>query len=616
MTLDDSASSASDAATTVPPGVVPEANERSWVRPTPNIGDSSSAAQRAAAPDGWAFSQQVQEALWQVLGARRDVRRFRPDPVPDELVRRVIEAGHAGPSVGHSQPWRFIVISQDATREKVAHLADQQRLRQAAAMTSERGARLLDLKLEGLREAPLGIVVACDRRVPATGVLGRATFTDADMWSCAAAIENMWLASRAAGLGMGWVTLMEPADLAQLLRLPDGVETLGWLCLGWPDELPPGPGLQRRAWSNKLPLDDVILSERWPAEGEEPDRPVSYLRAPDQTHTVGVSDRTDRLLTTPGSLGILDLALDKVEAAGHGGIGGGTLVLAAADHPVHALGVSAFDQAVTRDIAEAAVAGRSVGAVMAAAHGFAVEVADCGVVGAPVPQARHVRPAHSRGDLLTGDALTAADAERLVNAGREHGEALTESGLVMLGEVGIGNTTPASALAAAMTGLTAAEAVGLGSSSDSDMVARKSEVVVGALARAEVEEGTKAPASLSSTTLVARLGGSELAYLYGVVLGVADAGGIVVLDGLAGSVPALLAVREEPAVAAYLIAGQASREAAHRAVLAELALEPLLDMRLRAGEGVGAVMAGSLVCAGLRVRRDAARTVERLREAR
>ena len=107
---------------------------------------------------------------------------------------------------------------------------------------------MLDLKLEGLREAPVGIVVCCDRRVPGAGILGRATFPDADLWSCACAIENLWLTARAEGLGVGWVTLFPPAELAELLGLPEGVETLGWLCVGWPNERPPAPGLERAGW--------------------------------------------------------------------------------------------------------------------------------------------------------------------------------------------------------------------------------------------------------------------------------------------------------------------------------------------------------------------------------
>ena len=177
-----------------------EGAQQSWARPVPVIGDATSARTRREDPAGWAMGAPVVEALEAVVGARRDIRRFRPDPVPDELLEAVLAAGHRAPSVGHSQPWRFIVVSDQSTRDRAAHLADAARLAQADHLTEDRAARLLDLKLEGLREAPLGIVVACDRRTPAMGVLGRATFPDADLWSCATAIENMWLTARAHGL--------------------------------------------------------------------------------------------------------------------------------------------------------------------------------------------------------------------------------------------------------------------------------------------------------------------------------------------------------------------------------------------------------------------------------
>jgi nicotinate-nucleotide--dimethylbenzimidazole phosphoribosyltransferase len=216
-----------------------------WNRPVPRLGDSTSAAERAAEVTGWAFPADARDAFYEVLGARRDVRRYRPDPVDPELVRRILTAAHMAPSVGHSQPWRFIVVSDPATKDRAARMADEQRLRQARQMEPDAARRLLDLQLEGIREAPLGVVVACDRRTPAGGVLGRATFPDADMWSCACAIQNLWLAARAEGLGVGWVTLFEQQDLEALVGVPEGVVTLGWLCLGWPDERPPAPGLER-----------------------------------------------------------------------------------------------------------------------------------------------------------------------------------------------------------------------------------------------------------------------------------------------------------------------------------------------------------------------------------
>ena len=589
---------------------VTEGAEQSWARPVPVIGDATSARTRREDPGGWAMGAPVVEALEAVVGARRDIRRFRPDPVPDELLEAVLAAGHRAPSVGHSQPWRFIVVSDQSTRDRAAHLADAARLAQADHLTEDRAARLLDLKLEGLREAPLGIVVACDRRTPAMGVLGRATFPDADLWSCATAIENMWLTARAHGLGMGWVTLFDPADLADLFGLPEGVVTLGWLCLGWPDERPPEPGLQRAGWSTKTPLADVVLRERW-SEGA-PEQPISHLRGPDEHLLVAATDDADELLAPPDSLGVLDRVLNRVAALRERDIDGGTLVLVAADHPVAELGVSPYAVSVTREVTEAAVAGTSMGAVAAQTAGLGLLVVDAGVDGdeAVVGAAVGARPSDPRGDLESADALTVSDVDALLAAGRDVGRRAAQSGLVVLGEIGVGNTTVAAALACALTGLDPAEAVGLGAGADAAILERKRDVVAAALLRCgPALAGSESPADQARQAL-AGLGGPEIAVLTGVVLGAVEAGAPVVLDGLAGSLPGLLAARIEPAVQAHLVAGQRSRERAHAAVLRALGLEPLLTLRLRAGEGVGACLAASMILQGLRMRRLAARTVE------
>lgn len=586
-----------------------------WPRPVPTVGDTTSAAQRAGDPTGWALPPEDREALERVMSARRDIRRFRPDPVPEDVLHKVLEAAHSAPSVGHSQPWRFVVVSEATTRARAAVLADRARLAQAAAMDPDAGRHLLDLDLEGIREAPLGLVVCCDRRVPADGVLGRATFKDADMWSCACAIQNLWLAARAEGLGVGWVTLFEPGDLAGLVGAPAGVETLGWLCIGWPDERPPSPGLERRGWSRRLPLDAVVLRERWPAPADAADAgpagpapPVSRAAViPGQGAVVAAHDSGDSILSTPGSLGVLDRAVDKALALRRGDLAeGGVLVIAVADHPVARLGVSAFGAQVTRDVAEASVAGVSVGAVAAASAGLSVVVVDAGVEGPAVAGARRCRPDGARGDLVASDALTADDLRRLLSAGAGLGRELVAEGrgAVAVGEVGIGNTTVAAALAAALLDLDAPAVVGLGAGSDSAIVDRKLEVVAAALGRARGQAQAPAPPHF----WLRAVGGPEIAYLTGVIEGVAATGGLVVLDGLATSVAALVAVSAEPAVAAHLVAGQRSRELAHPAVLGALGLEPLLDLRLRAGEGAGAALATGLLKAGLRVRSDTART--------
>ncbi|MCW2849153.1 MAG: cob(II)yrinic acid a,c-diamide reductase [Marmoricola sp.] len=561
-----------------------------WNRPVPLLGDQTSAAERAAEVEGWAFPQTARETFYAVVAARRDVRRFRPDPVDPETVRRVLAAAHMAPSVGHSQPWRFIVVSDPATRDRAARMADEQRLRQARQMDPEAGRRLLDLQLEGIREAPLGVVVACDRRTPAGGVLGRATFPDADMWSCACAIQNLWLAARAEGLGVGWVTLFEQQDLEGLVGVPDGVVTLGWLCLGWPDERPPAPGLERAGWSRRQPVEDVIFAERWSVTTPPP----SHLRAPRNDAVVGTRDQADVLLSPPGSLGVLDRYVDRLEAAMQGRAHRtptGRVLLVAGRHLVTGHGVSAYRDSVTEDVLAASHVGESAGAVAAAAAGLEFEVVDAG---------------SATGDLVTTDALTAGQVSSLIERGRRLGaDAGQEHRLVALGEVGIGNTTVAAALAAALLDLSAAEVVGLGAGADTSMVRRKTDVVEAAVARMRAGSGED---RLLPEQVLAAVGGPEFCVLAGAVLGAASSGAVSVLDGLATSVAALVAVRIEPGAAAYLVAGQRSRERAHAAVLEHLGLEPLLDLRLRAGEGVGASLAAAMLISGLKLRQGIGRT--------
>ncbi len=594
-----------------------------WNRPVPTIGDQTSAAQRAEDIDAWAFPEAARDAFYEVLAARRDIRRYRPDPVPSETLERVLQAAHAAPSVGHSQPWRLIVVTEAETRDRAARMADQQRLRQAAQMEPDAGRRLLDLQLEGIREAPLGVVVACDRRAVAAGVLGRATFPDADVWSCACAIENLWLAARAEGLGLGWVTLFDPDELSDLLGLPDGVVTLGWLCLGWPDERPPAPGLERAGWSRRQPLSDVVLYERWDqspatdtsstdaAPSGETAPPISRLRAPAGVDVVSARDAADTLLTPPGSLGVLDRCVDRVEAAIAASVEAriegadrlrsaratptGALILAAGRHRVVDLGVSAFDPSVTDEVVAASRVGESAGAVAARANGLSFVLEDAGI---------------SDGDLASTDALSAERVAELIERGRQVGAAAaTDHSVIALGEVGIGNTTVAAVLSAALLGLCAEDVVGLGAGADSAMLERKHAVVGSALTRLRGgEKEANKVVAVEPVRALAGVGGPEFALLAGVVLGAAESGVVCVLDGLATSVAALAAVRMEPGASAYVVAGQRSRERAHHLVLEHLGLEPLLDLRLRAGEGVGAALATGLVLRGIDIRRDTGRT--------
>src|ERR1019366_1031127 len=229
--------------------------------------------------------------------------------------------------------------------------------------------------------------------------------------------------------------------------------------------------------------------------------------------------------------------------------------------------------------------------------GLRGSLAACSIDGDHIPGWRDVRPPGVRGDLATADALDRDAVTWLVAAGSRVGHELSMVGPVARGEVGIGNTTVASALAAALLAAPAEEVVGRGVGSDTATVTRKQRVVRQALARM----GERLPP-------IGGLGGPEQAFLTGVCLGVADAGGLVILDGLMTTVSALVAVRYRPEVQAHLVAGHVSAEPAHLRVLDALGLEPLLDLRLRAGEGVGAVLALSMISQAKRARRMTAAT--------
>ena len=254
------------------------------------------------------------------------------------------------------------------------------------------------------------------------------------------------------------------------------------------------------------------------------------------------------------------------------------------------LGVTAFRREVGADVLRAAEQDASVGTAMARSAGLSTRVVDAGT---------------SDGDLVSSDALTVDHVDRLFDEGRRVAAELAERGLVVVGEVGIGNTTVAAALACVVLRLDSDETVGLGSTSNSAMVERKREVVTAAITRAEARYGDELR---SPRILLRALGGPEFAFLSGAILGAAEVGQIVVLDGFATTVCALLLANEHPAVVAHLVAGQRSSERAHQLALEALGLEPILDLHLKSGEGVGAVLATQILLTALRARRSTAVT--------
>jgi 5,6-dimethylbenzimidazole synthase len=209
-----------------------------------------------------AYSATERRAIYRVIGERRDMRRFMPGAVvADDVLARLLAAAHSAPSVGLMQPWRFIRITDTDLREGVHALVDEERLRTAEALGS-RADEFLALKVEGIREcAELFVVALSDGRT--AHVFGRRTLPQMDLASVSCAIQNLWLAARAEGLGMGWVSIFDPQKLAALLAMPDDAEPIAILCIGPVPEFPDRPALEIDQWAFGRPLDEFVSENGW-----------------------------------------------------------------------------------------------------------------------------------------------------------------------------------------------------------------------------------------------------------------------------------------------------------------------------------------------------------------
>lgn len=216
------------------------------------------------------FSQADIDAIYRVIAQRRDMRHFSGGEVEPDTLRRLLLAAHQAPSVGLMQPWRFIRITQAGLREKIYALVQAERRRTAAAL-GERESEFLALKVEGIRHcAELLVVALMDKRE--AHVFGRRTLPEMDLASAACAIQNLWLAARAEGLGMGWVSLFEPEALKSLLSMPSGAQPIAVLCLGPVTEFYQKPMLELEQWAQRAPLEELLMQDGWQTEHKS--RPV------------------------------------------------------------------------------------------------------------------------------------------------------------------------------------------------------------------------------------------------------------------------------------------------------------------------------------------------------
>ncbi|MFE4966603.1 nicotinate-nucleotide--dimethylbenzimidazole phosphoribosyltransferase [Streptomyces sp. NPDC056660] len=561
-------------------------------------------ARQSTGPAAPAYDDAEREAVLKVMRERRDIRNgFRGDPIPHEVLLRVLEAAHTAPSVGHSQPWDFVVIRSADTRRSMHELAMRQRDAYAKSLPKGRAKQFKELKIEAILDTPVNIVVTADPTRGGRHTLGRHTQPQMAPYSAALAVENLWLAARAEGLGVGWVSFFDEREMVRALGLPEHLEVIAYLCVGYVDEFPDEPELMQAGWSKRRPLSWVVHEEtygRRALPGEDPHdllaETVAGIRPLDAKALGEAWERQKRMTKPAGALGMLEIISAQLsglsrqcpppipEPA--------AVAIFAGDHGVHAQGVTPWPQEVTAQMVANFLGGGAVCNAFASQVGAEVCVVDVGVASelpaTPGLLPRKVRAGTS--DMTTGPAMTREEAKQAIEVGIETARDLVAAGnkALLTGEMGIANTTASAALISVYTGADPAEVTGRGTGINDETLARKTEVVRRAL-------DLHQPDPADPIGVLAAIGGFEHAAMVGLLLGGASLRTPVILDGVSAGAAALVARAIAPEVLAACIAGHRSAEPGHVAALNKLGLRPLVDLDLRLGEGTGALLALPLV---------------------
>ncbi|WP_329193763.1 MULTISPECIES: nicotinate-nucleotide--dimethylbenzimidazole phosphoribosyltransferase [unclassified Streptomyces] len=562
-----------------------------------------------------AYADADREAIQRVMRERRDIRKgFRPDPIPHDVLLRVLEAAHTAPSVGHSQPWDFVVIRSAETRRTMHELAQRQREAYAKSLPKGRAKQFKELKIEAILDTPVNIVVTADPTRGGRHTLGRHTQPQMAPYSSALAVENLWLAARAEGIGVGWVSFFDEREMVRELGLPEHLEVVAYLCVGYVDEFPEEPELAQAGWSQRRPLAWVVHEEtygRRALPGEEPhdllSETVAGIRPLDAKALGEAWERQKRMTKPAGALGMLEII--SAQLAGLSRVcpppipEPAAVAIFAGDHGVHAQGVTPWPQEVTTQMVANFLGGGAVCNAFANQVGAEVCVIDVGVAGdlpaTPGLLPRKVRPGTA--DLSTGPAMTREEAVQAIEVGIETARDLVAAGnkALLTGEMGIANTTVSAALISVFTGVDPAEVTGRGTGINDETHARKVEVVRRAL---ELHQ----PDPADPIGVLAAIGGLEHAAIVGLLLGGASLRTPVILDGVSAGAAALVARAIAPESLSACIAGHRSAEPGHVAALNKLGLRPLVDLDLRLGEGTGALLALPLVQSAARAMHEVA----------
>lgn len=210
------------------------------------------------------FSENEKNGFYKAIYSRRDVRsHFTSKPINDGILSKILQAAHHAPSVGFSQPWNFILIKDNKTKQKIKDSFEEEKKKASQLVDEPKKSKYLSFKLEGILESPINLCVTYDPTKFGPFVIGRSSIPEAGLYSVCCAIQNLWLSARVEGIGLGWVSILSNDILKKVLNIPEHVIPVAYLCLGYVNDFADKPDLQTAGWLPRLELKDVVYFEKW-----------------------------------------------------------------------------------------------------------------------------------------------------------------------------------------------------------------------------------------------------------------------------------------------------------------------------------------------------------------
>ncbi|HTB05932.1 MAG TPA: nicotinate-nucleotide--dimethylbenzimidazole phosphoribosyltransferase [Bacteroidia bacterium] len=536
------------------------------------------------------FSEEEAKVLEDIILHRRDVRgnRFLTKSIDEEIIEKILISALNAPSVGYSQPWEFVVVKDNAIKEQVRKSFNEENFKATGLFDKEKSEKYAKMKLEGILEAPVNIAVFY--KPSKSTVLGQTTMKEVGLYSVVCAIQNMWLTARAYNVGIGWVSILEPEKVKQILNAPPNNQLVAYLCVGYVEEFLDKPELEIMKWDKRKMLPEVTFQDKYKAEPMKPFdiQPVSKEIEADLQHKI---DFKTKPLGALGYLEKLALRIGMIQNSLSPKLKKPSIVVFAADHGIAKEGVSAYPQEVTFQMVMNFVNGGAAINAFCKQNDISIKVVDAGVNFKFPPNLNVVNSKIGMGtrSFLHEPAMTIEEAHKCINSGAAIVNELHKDGsnIIGFGEMGIGNTSSASVLMSILCNLPINESIGKGTGLDEKGLNKKLEILSAAI-RKHGKPGTP-------IQTLATYGGFEIAHMCGAILQAAENKMLIMVDGFISTSAFLVAYNINPNIIDYAVFCHQSEENGHGRMLKHLNATPLLNLNLRLGEGTGAAIAYPLI---------------------